>query len=166
MHKNLKNPPRIFTEIALEQLPGTMTFIQNDVPAAFSSVKDPQLLAEFRESTKQVIAALQAYETFLKKDLLPASKGDFRLGADTFRKKLLYEEMVDIPLVRLREIGYADLHRNQERLKKQRQRSMQRNPHSKCWRKFERTIHHLANCCRVFATLWLGSVNSSSSDTS
>jgi septation ring formation regulator EzrA len=26
--------------------------------------------------------------------------------------------MVDIPLVRLREIGYADLHRNQERLKK------------------------------------------------
>jgi len=115
---NLKNPPRIFTEIALEQLPGTITFIQNDVPAAFSSVKDPQLLAEFRDSTKQVIAALQAYETFLKKDLLPASKGDFRLGADTFRKKLLYEEMVDIPLVRLREIGYADLHRNQERLKK------------------------------------------------
>jgi len=115
---NLKNPPRIFTEIALEQLPGTITFIQNDVPAAFSSVKDPQLLAEFRESTKQVIAALQAYETFLKKDLLPVSKGDFRLGADTFRKKLLYEEMVDIPLVRLREIGYADLHRNQERLKK------------------------------------------------
>ena len=33
------------------------------------------------------------------------------LGAGHFRKKLLYEEMVDIPLDRLLEIGKADLHR-------------------------------------------------------
>ena len=152
--KNLKNPPRIFTEIALEQLPGTITFIQNDVPAAFSSVKDPKLLAEFRETTKQAVSALQAYETFLKTKLLPASKGDFRLGADTFRKKLLYEEMVDIPLVRLREIGYADLHRNQERLKKTAAADRWKEVNTRsAARTFERIIRHPASCYRAFATL-------------
>ena len=52
-----------------------------------------------------MINALQRYETSLKTDLLPRSKGDFRLGADLYRKKLLYEDMVDIPLDRLLQIG-------------------------------------------------------------
>jgi uncharacterized protein (DUF885 family) len=116
--KNLKNPPRIFTEIALEQLPGTITFFDTDVARAFSSVKDPKLLAEFRDTTQKVVETLRSYEAFLKKKILPASNGDYRLGADVFRKKLLYEEMVDIPLTRLRDIGYTDLRRNQELLKK------------------------------------------------
>jgi uncharacterized protein (DUF885 family) len=112
--ENLKNPPRIFTEVALEQIPGIFSFFQNDVPAAFKDVTDAQLLAEFRSSNKTVIDALGAYETFLKTDLLPRSKGDFRIGADTYRKKLLYDEMVDIPLDRLLEIGRQDLRRNQQ----------------------------------------------------
>ena len=53
----------------------------------------------------------------MRNDLLPVSNGDFRLGAENFRKKLLYEEMVDIPLDRLLEVGYADLRRNQQQLK-------------------------------------------------
>jgi uncharacterized protein (DUF885 family) len=116
--KNLKNPPKVFTEIALEQIPGTIAFFKNDVPAAFPSVKDTKLLADFRVSTQMVVDALKSYESFLRKNVLPASHGDFRLGPEVFRKKLLYDEMVDIPLDRLREIGYADLHRNQDWLKK------------------------------------------------
>jgi len=115
--ENLRNPPRIYTEVALEQLPGVEGFFHNDVPAAFHEVKDEKLLAEFKASNDAVIDALQKYETFLKKDLLPASKGDFRIGAENYRKKLLYEEMVDIPLDRLLQIGYADLHHNQQHLK-------------------------------------------------
>src|ERR1700677_969906 len=44
---NLKNPPRIYTEVAIEQLPGIVSFFQNDVPDAFKEVKDPVLLADF-----------------------------------------------------------------------------------------------------------------------
>ena len=113
---NLKNPPRIYTEIALEQLPGIESFFAHDVPDAFSSVKDPQLLAEFNTCNAAVISALQKYQKFLKTDVLPRSRGDFRLGAENYRKKLLYEEMVDIPLDRLLKIGYDDLHRNQQEL--------------------------------------------------
>lgn len=116
--ENLKNPPRIYTEVAIQQLPGIVGFFQKDVPEAFTDVKGPQLLAEFQASNTAVIAALQDYEKFLKVTLLPISKGDFRLGAENYRKKLLYDEMVDIPIDRLLQIGYDDLHRNQQWFKK------------------------------------------------
>jgi uncharacterized protein (DUF885 family) len=111
--ENLKNPPRIYTEIALEQLPGIIDFFQHDVPEAFKAAKDPGALAEFQKTNAAVIAALGDYETWVKTDLLPRSKGDFRIGAKTFSKKLLYDEMVDVPLDRLLQIGIADLHKNQ-----------------------------------------------------
>jgi uncharacterized protein (DUF885 family) len=110
---NLKNPPRIYTEIALEQLPGIISFFQNDVPAAFAGATDPALKAEFAKSNAAVIAGLQSYADWLKSDLLSRSNGDFRIGADTFSKKLLYDEMVDTPLDRLLEIGWANLRKNQ-----------------------------------------------------
>jgi uncharacterized protein (DUF885 family) len=111
--QNLKNPPRVFTEIAIEQLPGIVSFFQNDVPAAFAGATDAALKAEFKKSNAAVIAALESYERWLKSDLLPRSHGDFRLGAETYSKKLLYDEMVDTPLDRLLEIGKADLRKNQ-----------------------------------------------------
>jgi uncharacterized protein (DUF885 family) len=112
-HQNLKNPPRIFTEIALEQLPDIISFFQSDVPTAFSQAQNEQLKDEFSKSNGAVIAALKNYQGWLKKDVLPQSHGDFRLGAETYSKKLLYDEMVDTPLPALLQIGYADLHKNQ-----------------------------------------------------
>jgi len=115
---NLKNPPRIYTEIAIEQMPGIISFFQKDVPEAFKDVTDPQLLAEFKASNDKVIAEMQRFDDFLKNDLLPVSKGDYRLGTELYRKKLHYEEMVDIPLERLLQIGYDDLHTNQAELRR------------------------------------------------
>jgi uncharacterized protein (DUF885 family) len=111
--KNLKNPPRIYTEIALEQIDGLVSFFQSDVPSAFADATDAKTKADFAQSNAAVIAALKSYGEWMKRDLLPRSNGDFRYGADTFRKALAENEMVDIPLDRLLEIGYADLHRNQ-----------------------------------------------------
>jgi uncharacterized protein (DUF885 family) len=111
---NLKNPPRIYTEIAIEQLPGIISFFENDVPLAFKGVNDTALLAQFREANTAVMRTLQRYNAFLKTDLLPRSNGDFRIGADSYRKKLLYDEMVDIPLDKLLQIGFANLRQNQE----------------------------------------------------
>ena len=111
---NLKNPPKIYTEVAIEQVPDIITFFQNDVPLAFKDVKDTALVNEFHQSNAVVIKELQSWLTWLKQDLLPRSKGDYKLGADTYSKKLLYDEMVDIPLDKLLEIAYADLRKNQE----------------------------------------------------
>ena len=112
---NLKNPPKIYTEIAIEQVPGIISFFQKDVPLAFKSVTDQKLLADFRTANDAVIKALADYQTHLQTDVLPRSNGDFRMGAETYSKKLRYEEMVDIPLDRLLQIGYADLRANQKK---------------------------------------------------
>ena len=110
---NLKNPPRIYTEIAIEQLPDIVSFFEHDVPAAFADAQDAALKAEFAQTNGAAIAALKSYLDWLKSDLLPRSNGDFRIGAEAFSKKLEYDEMVDLPLDKLLEIGWADLRKNQ-----------------------------------------------------
>jgi len=114
---NLKDTPRIFTEIAIEQLPDIVSFFERDVPLAFADAKDPALKAEFAQTNAAVITELKSYLGWLKTDLLPRSNGDFRIGAPTFSQKLKYDEMVDVPLDRLLEIGWADLRKNQEHFK-------------------------------------------------
>ncbi len=43
--ENLKNPPHVYTDIAIEQLPGIISFFQHDVPLAFADLKDASLNA-------------------------------------------------------------------------------------------------------------------------
>lgn len=111
--QNLKNPPRIYVEIANETLPELIHFFQHDLPAAFITVTDPVLQQQFSVSNAKVIQELRDYQTWLQNDLLPRAHGDFRIGAEALSKKLYYDEMVDIPLDRLLAIGYDNLHKNQ-----------------------------------------------------
>ena len=80
---NLKNPPRIYTEIALEQLPDIISFFQVDVPEAFKHAQNEQLKSEFSQSNSAVIAALKSYQGWLPQGCstpfagrLPAGRGD------------------------------------------------------------------------------------------
>jgi uncharacterized protein (DUF885 family) len=114
--QNLKNPPKIYTEVALEQLPGIQSFFASDVPAAFTDVKDAALLAEFKKTNQQTIDQLKAYEKWVRADVLPRSHGDFKIGAQNYHNKVMYEEMVDLPLDQLLKIGYDNLHENQRKL--------------------------------------------------
>jgi uncharacterized protein (DUF885 family) len=115
--QNLKNPPPIYVDIALEQIPGLIGFFQKDVPEAFKDVKDQALLAQFHAANQKVMDELKSYGQWMEKELKPQAHGDFRLGADNYSKKLLYDEDVDIPLARLLEIGMANLRLNQQAFK-------------------------------------------------
>ena len=160
---NLKNPPQIYTEIAIEQMPGNISFFENDVPLAFKAVTDPKLLADFHAANDAVIASLKDYEQWMQKDLLPRSHGDFRLGAATYAKKLLYEEMVDIPLDRL----LADRLRRPARQPEDdsprpRRTSIPTRRRSRFWRSWKRIIRRRTSCWTRFATRWADCATSSS----
>src|SRR3954469_13851041 len=45
--KNVENAPRIYTQIAIEQIEGNRTFFQTAVPGAFKDLQDKALLDEF-----------------------------------------------------------------------------------------------------------------------
>jgi len=111
--KNLDNPPRIYTEIALEQIDGNIGFFKTSVPEAFVDVKDAALTSAFKKANDGVIAALTDYKAWLKKDVLPRSNGTFAYGDDTYRKRLLADEMIDTPLDQLLAIADRDLKKNQ-----------------------------------------------------
>ena len=94
--------------------PGIISFFQKDVPKAFKDVKDQALLAQFQATNQKVMDELKSYGQWMEKELKPQAHGDFRIGADNYGKKLLYDEDVDIPLARLLEIGMANLRLNQQ----------------------------------------------------
>ena len=112
--KNLTDVPKIFAEIAREQIDNNISFFKNDVPAAFKDVTDHALLAEFKTANDAVIAALAKYKTYLEEDVLPKASGSFALGADTYVKALAAQEMVDVPLDRLLQIAEADRQKNED----------------------------------------------------
>ena len=112
-HVNINHAVPIYTQIAIEQIDGNISFFKKDVPAAFSDVKDKALLVEFNQTNDAVIAALGAYKTFLQKELLPTAKDAFAYGADTYTKALSAQEAVDLPLDQLLQIAEADRTKNE-----------------------------------------------------
>jgi uncharacterized protein (DUF885 family) len=111
--KNLDNPPRIFAQIAVEQIDGNISFFKNDIPAAFADVKDSSLVRQFKQTNDSVMAALAQYKTWLRTTLLPKSNGSYAYGADTYQKALAANEMVELPLDRLLQIAEADRLKNE-----------------------------------------------------
>lgn len=111
--KNLENPPRIYTQIAIDQLDGNRAFFETAVPEAFTAVTDKALLAEFRAANDAVIAALKAYKQWLQDDLLKRSNGNFAFGEETYRRKLAADEMIEVPLDDLLAAAERDLRKNQ-----------------------------------------------------
>ncbi len=110
---NLQNPPRVYTEIAIEQMDGNRGFFETAVASAFPTVTDTALLTEFKQANDAVIAAMADYKKWLQNDLLPRSNGNFAIGEQTFRKKLAADEMIELPLDELLQIAETDLRKNQ-----------------------------------------------------
>ena len=118
---NLDNPPRIYTETAVAQVAGGVSFFERVVPQMFERAGGSGLnaarRAEFHEANEQAAAAMRSFRDWLERDLLPRSNGDFALGAENYRKKLLYEEMVETPLPALLREGERQLRETQDEMR-------------------------------------------------
>ncbi len=114
MQANVANPPREFTDIALDIAQGSIGFFQSDVAAwaRGAAAADSAALRRFTTANDSVVRVLNATVAWLKADLAPRSHGSFAIGAEAFAAKLRYDEMVDIPLDRLLERGEANLARD------------------------------------------------------
>jgi uncharacterized protein (DUF885 family) len=115
---NLSNPPRIYTEMAIEEFAGTHAFLKTDLPAAFKSVTDETVRKRFAEQQKPAMEAVEQFVDWMRKDLLPKSTGDFALGRAAYQAKLLHEEGVNTPVDELLAQGRVLLVRTQEQMKK------------------------------------------------
>jgi len=114
---NLLDPPAIYTKIAILQVASEISFLEEDLPRAIAGSRNAALKAEFGQVNQRVIEEYRKFLEYLKTDLAPRSRGNFAIGAENYRKKLLYDEMVDIPLDRLLRIGETALRQTQEHFK-------------------------------------------------
>ncbi|WP_233562588.1 DUF885 domain-containing protein [Sorangium cellulosum] len=81
-------PPRIYTETAITQNQGLIALCKDELPSRFAEV--PAQKAELEAAASAAAAALEDFQAFLEKDLLPRSTGDFRLGRARFEEKLRF----------------------------------------------------------------------------
>jgi uncharacterized protein (DUF885 family) len=92
---NLKNPPRIYTETAIQQFQGALGMVKDDVGASAAQAGMKDDLAPAQDKAAK---AIEAFIAWMKSDLLPRSTGDFRVGKAHFRKELRYTLNSDLSM--------------------------------------------------------------------
>jgi uncharacterized protein (DUF885 family) len=118
---NLETPPRIYTEIAIAQVRGSIDYFSRVVPQMIERAGGGRMSAarksEFEAANGNVLSALNSFSEWLGRDLLPRSTGSFAIGAENYRRKLLYDEMVETPIAQLIAEGERELRRTQEEMR-------------------------------------------------
>src|SRR5437667_8587304 len=109
---NLQHPPRAHTETAIEQTQGAINLVREGLSPVLD--RAPQMRKELTPLQEKTAAALEDYKKWLQNDLLPRSDGDFRLGADKFRKKLRFALASDLSMEEIMRRAQADLAQTQK----------------------------------------------------
>ena len=111
MRKNVTNPPKEFTDIAVRLADGSTGFFKDTIAAWAKDAAegDDALLKTFAAVNTPAADSMREAAAWLKKDLLPKSTGNYAIGSENFRRKLLYDDMVDLPLDKLLAIGETNL---------------------------------------------------------
>src|SRR5206468_3093595 len=108
---NLQHPPRVHTETAIEQTQGAINLVRTELAPLVDQT--PQMKKELEPLQAKTAAALEDYKKWLQNDLLPRSDGDFRLGAEKYRKKLHFALASDLPMEEIMKRARADLDQTQ-----------------------------------------------------
>ena len=106
---NVKEAPGIYVKVALETWRGTLTFIERDLPRAFSTLDDLHILGDLADTSTEAATAITSYIDYLETDLAPRAKASFRLGRERFEQKLKLEEGITIGAERLLTIALREL---------------------------------------------------------
>jgi uncharacterized protein (DUF885 family) len=111
---NIKEPPAIYVKVGIDTWRGAMSFIDADLPRAFSNVDDLHLLGDLADACTEAVQTIGAYVDDLENEIRPKAKGTFRLGRDRFEQKLRLEEGITLPVDRLLAIATRELAATQE----------------------------------------------------
>jgi hypothetical protein len=106
--QNLSNPPIEYTTQCIEQVCGTIKFLEQ-LPDVFLEVSDSFLFESFLQSNQRATQALRRFLRFLESDLQQRSNGDFAVGEAELQKILDAEEMIDTPVADILARLYKDL---------------------------------------------------------
>lgn len=91
--QNLKNPPRVWTEIGIERASSAKEFL--DAQREFLEKNLPNERGRVDAALDHAIGAYDGYAVFLKKQVLARSKGSFAAGRELFSFLLAHDCFLD-----------------------------------------------------------------------
>jgi len=101
--ERLSRPPRLWTEMSLEDLGGTVEFLDS-VPD-LAKKGGAQDVTDLERSAAVAKKALEEYRRFLQKDVLPRSDGAWAVGTEAYEYFLHHGLLVSMDASALLEIG-------------------------------------------------------------
>ena len=108
---NLQHPPRVHTETAIEQTQGAINLVREGLAPLLNQAS--QMKNDVAALQEKTANTLDDYKKWLQNDLLPRSDGNFRLGAEKFRKKLRFALASDLSMEEIMKRAQADLQQTQ-----------------------------------------------------
>jgi len=111
---NIRECPGIFVKIGLETWRGVLKFIETDLPRAFSRLDDLHILGDLADTSTEAAVSIKSYIEYLETDLAPRAKASFRLGRESFERKLKLDEGISLSADRLLAIALRELLEVQE----------------------------------------------------
>lgn len=92
---NLKNPTKVHTELAIEQLEGSKSIFEKTLIDSLAVAElEVEFKNQFKKSIESAVKSIDDYVTYLKDDVLPNLPEDddsFRIGKELFEKKFQHQ---------------------------------------------------------------------------
>lgn len=105
--ENLDTPPQLYTETAIKQFAGILSFYKDELPGLIEQ-NGGASKAKLQENLNKLLPELDAYQTYLSNELLPKSTGNFRLT--TAHNRIMRATLLnDIPIQELAARQKADV---------------------------------------------------------
>lgn len=102
---NLRNPPRLWVDIAVESAEGGLGLFSQWLPEVASAVPHPALQAEVALAGREGAAALAGFITFLREDLRRRARGRFAVGREVYDRMLREDHFLDLDADDLLRLG-------------------------------------------------------------
>jgi uncharacterized protein (DUF885 family) len=109
---NLQHPPKVHVETAIDQVQGAINLVRNGLDPLLN--QGPQLKTDVAPVQERAAKALEDYKKWLQDDLLKRADGDFRIGAEKFRKKLRFALASDLSMEEVLKRAQAGLAQTQK----------------------------------------------------
>ncbi|MCP5519920.1 MAG: DUF885 domain-containing protein [Verrucomicrobiales bacterium] len=102
--------PRVHAETAVKQNRGVLSIIEEMVLPQLGAL-EPSERGELEAAIKRARTAVEAHQEWLERELLPAAKGDFRIGAELFDQRLRFALQTSLTRAEVRQRAESEYER-------------------------------------------------------
>ena len=109
---NLDRPlPRVYLETGMQVYEGMATFLEKDVPGAFTSLAETDSFKGFLIANKAATRAIRELSVWMK-ERVPSGTSNYAVGARLFLEMLRQTDQYDMTIEDLKRMAERDLERN------------------------------------------------------